>query len=54
MNASGSFEVKLERIKNSLVLRIPKAIENALALKEGETVTLRVKGEKQIEISLQN
>ncbi len=46
-----SLSAKLGRIKSNLILRIPKAIEQALNLKEGETITLQVKGTKQIELT---
>lgn len=46
-----SLSAKLGRIKSNLILRIPKAIEQALNLKEGETITLQVKGAKQIELT---
>jgi len=44
------FQAKLGRIRSNLIVRIPKAIEEALGLKQGEKVTLKVKG-KTIEIT---
>ena len=45
-----AFQAKLGRIKSNLIVRIPKAMEQALGLKQGEEVTLKIKG-KTIEIS---
>ena len=42
---------KLGRIKSNLILRIPKSIEHALGLKEGENVVLNVKGKSKVELS---
>ncbi len=45
-----SVSVKLGRMKSNLFLRIPKALEEMLSLKQGETVSLRVKGLKDFEV----
>ncbi|MCK4327728.1 MAG: AbrB/MazE/SpoVT family DNA-binding domain-containing protein [Candidatus Diapherotrites archaeon] len=44
------FHAKLGRIKSNLIVRIPKVMEQALGLKQGEKVTLKIKG-KSIEIT---
>jgi len=44
------FQAKLGRIRSNLIIRIPKVIEQGLGLKDGEEVTIKVKG-KSIEIT---
>ena len=39
---------KLGRIRSNLIIRLPKDIENALNLKKGEEVTLRIKNQELI------
>ncbi|MFO8016218.1 MAG: AbrB/MazE/SpoVT family DNA-binding domain-containing protein [Candidatus Woesearchaeota archaeon] len=39
-----SVKVRLGRIRSNLILRLPKSLENALGLKKGEEVNLKVKG----------
>jgi hypothetical protein len=48
---SQSVSVKLGRMKSNLFLRIPTAVSELLALKQGETVNLRVKGLKEFEVN---
>jgi hypothetical protein len=36
---------KLGRVRSNLILRLPKDVETALGLREGQDVTLRVEGE---------
>ena len=43
-------EAKLGRIRSNLILRIPKAIEQALKLQTGELVKIRVLDNKTVEI----
>lgn len=45
-----ALEAKLGRIKSNLILRIPKAVEAALDLREGETMKLRVKGTRELNV----
>ena len=46
-----SVSVKLGRMKSNLFLRIPTAVSELLALKQGETVNLRVKGLRDFEVN---
>ena len=39
-----SIKVRLGRIRSNLILRVPKSVEDALGLKKGKEVCLRVKG----------
>ncbi|MFC1752558.1 AbrB/MazE/SpoVT family DNA-binding domain-containing protein [Thermoproteota archaeon] len=39
-----SVKVKLGRIRSNLILRVPKSVEEALGLKKGKEVKLKVKG----------
>ncbi len=43
-------EAKLGRIRSNLILRIPKDVEEALDLHEGETMKLRVKGLHELNV----
>jgi len=43
-------EAKLGKIKSNLILRIPKAIEEALGLEKGEKIKMKIKDSK-LEIS---
>ena len=47
----GEIEAKLGRIKSNLILRIPKAVEAGMGLKEGETVKLKVKSRDELVLS---
>ncbi|MBI2529921.1 MAG: AbrB/MazE/SpoVT family DNA-binding domain-containing protein [Candidatus Diapherotrites archaeon] len=47
---SAALEVKLGRIRSNLIVRIPKRIEEALELKSGEKVMLKVISEKKLEM----
>lgn len=49
-----AIEVKLNKTRSNLILRIPKAIEQILGLKEGEQVKLKVKDLKKIEVEAGN
>ncbi|MBU4032490.1 MAG: AbrB/MazE/SpoVT family DNA-binding domain-containing protein [Candidatus Thermoplasmatota archaeon] len=44
------FRVKLGRVRSNLILRIPKRIADALELKDGEVVTVRVEGSGEIRV----
>ena len=46
-----SVSVKLGRMKSNLFIRIPPAVSELLALKQGETVNLRVKGLRDFEVN---
>ncbi len=46
-----TIEVKLNRTRSNLILRIPTAIEQVLDLKEARPVKLRVVDLKKIEVS---
>lgn len=46
-----SVSVKLGRMKSNLFIRIPTAVAELLALKQGETVNLRVKGLRDFEVN---
>lgn len=39
-------EAKLGKIKSNLILRIPKAVEDALGLESGETVKMKVSNKR--------
>lgn len=39
-----SIKVKLGRVRSNLILRVPKSVEEALGLKKGKEVNLKVKG----------
>lgn len=45
-----AFRVKVGKIRSNLIVRIPKTIADALELKNGEEVTLKVEGKKDIRI----
>jgi hypothetical protein len=45
-----AFRIKVGKVRSNLILRIPKRIADALELKDGEEVTLRVEGNQQIMI----
>ncbi len=45
-----AIDVKLNKTRSNLMLRIPKAFERILGLKEGEHVKLKVTDLKRIEI----
>lgn len=47
---NAGIEVKLGRIKSNLIVRIPKRIEQALELRKGEKLILKIAGEKKIEM----
>ena len=47
-----ALEAKLGRIKSNLILRIPKAIEEALELREGEKIAVRVHSRHKIELDV--
>lgn len=40
------YRIKLNKVKSNLILRIPKDVSDALALKEGEEITLAVKNKE--------
>ena len=42
------FKSKLGRIRSNLIIRIPKEIEVALGLRQGEEVTLKIKGNELV------
>ena len=46
-----AFRVKVGRVRSNLILRIPKRIADALELKDGEEVTLRVEGDGEIRVT---
>jgi len=46
-----AIRVKLGRIRSNLILRVPKAVEEALGLKKGKEVTLKVK-DKEIVVGV--
>jgi len=48
---AGKIEAKLGRIRSNLILRIPKAIEECMGLKEGEKVRLKVKSRGELTLS---
>lgn len=43
---------KLGRIRSNLILRIPKAIEEAMGLKTGEEISLQVKNKKELALKI--
>lgn len=43
-----NFQVKVGKVRSNLILRIPKRIADALELKDGEVVTLKVEGRQDI------
>ncbi len=47
-----ALEAKLGRIKSNLILRIPKAIEQVLNLREGEKIILKVQSKHKIELDI--
>src|SRR3989338_10192779 len=47
---NAALEVKLGRIRSNLIVRIPKRIEEALGLKKGEKIMLKVISEKKLEM----
>lgn len=44
-------QAKLGKIRSNLILRIPKAVEESLRLKEGGTVKLRIKNATELSLS---
>jgi hypothetical protein len=47
-------EVKLNKTRSNLILRIPKAFEQVLGLKEGKTIRLKILDLKKMEVSAEN
>lgn len=47
-----AFRVKVGRVRSNLILRIPKRIADALELKDGEEVTLKVESGREIMIQI--
>jgi CxxC motif-containing protein len=47
-----AFRVKVGKVRSNLILRIPKRIADALELKDGEEVTLKVEGSQEIMIRI--
>ena len=45
-----AFRVKVGKVRSNLIVRIPKKIADALDLKDGEEVTLKVEGNHDIMI----
>jgi len=45
-----NFRVKVGKVRSNLILRIPKRIADALELKDGEEVTIKVESEKEIRV----
>lgn len=45
------FELKLNRVKSNLILRIPKAVSEVLGLNEKSVVNFKLKNDKEILIS---
>ncbi len=46
------YRAKLGRIRSNLILRIPKAVADALELRAGEEVTLRVESGGEIRVMI--
>ncbi len=44
-------EAKLGRVKSNLILRIPRAVEAGLGLKEGEKIRLRVRNATELTLT---
>ena len=44
-------EIKLNRIRSNLILRIPTAVEQVLDLKESKSIKLKIVDLKRIEVS---
>jgi AbrB family looped-hinge helix DNA binding protein len=45
-----AFRVKVGKVRSNLIVRIPKKIADALQLKDGDEVTLKVEGDQEITI----
>ncbi len=45
-----AFRVKVGKVRSNLIVRIPKRISEALDLKDGAEVTLKVEGDQEIKI----
>ena len=43
-----SLKVKLGRIRSNLILRLPRSVEEAMCLKKGEEVTVRIKDNRLV------
>ncbi|MFA5246359.1 MAG: hypothetical protein WC408_00525 [Candidatus Micrarchaeia archaeon] len=44
-------KAKLGRVKSNLILRIPKAVEECLGLKEGEKIRLKVRNSTEVTLT---
>lgn len=44
-------EAKLGRVKSNLILRIPRAVEECLGLKEGEKIRLKVRNATELTLT---
>lgn len=44
-------EAKLGRVKSNLILRIPRAVEEGLGLKEGEKIRLKVRNATELTLT---
>jgi AbrB family looped-hinge helix DNA binding protein len=45
-----AFRVKVGKVRSNLIVRIPKSVAEALGLKSGEEVTLKIEGKEDITI----
>jgi antitoxin MazE len=46
----GGFEMQVSKWGNSLAIRLPAAVVDALGLKEGDDIEIRIAGEREFEV----